>query len=135
MKRNVLAVLTAIVMLTTVACSGITISGQDAISQAAATIIARRIGAGFAAKNADLIAPASAFCDLVVTGQITDETVAAAKNYLEANIGNDPLLMQDLNDLLKLVRIGSTNQLDIDLIRSAAQGFKTGLAVQTGAQG
>lgn len=141
MKRNcliasIVCLSIAVILTFLIACSGITISGQDEISQAAATIIARRIGVGFAEKNADLRVPASVFCDLVITGEITDETVAIAKQYLEANLAHDPLLMADLNDLLKLVSLDTNGgQLDIGLIRAAAQGFKAGLQINMGVPG
>jgi len=140
MKRNCLiasliCISIAAILALCIGCSGITLSGQDELSRAAASIIARRIGAGFAEKNADLRVPASVFCDLVISGEITDETVAIARQYLEENIANDPLLMADLNDLLKLVRIDATGQLNTGLIRAAAQGFKAGLQINTGVRG
>jgi hypothetical protein len=135
MRRNLtnhlVLILAAILLLIGAAgCSGINID-DDATAQTAVVITARRVAVIFADKNPDLIVPATAFCEVIATGELTQASVDHMMAYLQVRLGDEPMLMADIKSLIELVKLKGTGEFDSGLVKAAAAGFASGLGMIT----
>ncbi|MBU0959808.1 MAG: hypothetical protein KKB31_07715 [Nanoarchaeota archaeon] len=111
-----------------IGCAGIQLKQE--VTDVIVTMAARRLAYELAKQDQSIIRPGIIICDtLMATEDLkkADEVTAYAIAKLSELIGNDPLLKQDLTDLLSLVEIKITGPPNLPKLKNAAAGFKTGL--------
>lgn len=92
-------------------------------------IAARRLAYEIAKNNPEIIIPGLAICDRLTAseGQEAIDLTAYATAELIKLVGDDPMLMADLSDLLSMIEIKPMGAIDIPKLKTAAVGFKQGL--------
>ena len=126
MKRLVVL---SIVVFMLAGCAGIQIK-QD-VADMVEIMAARRLAFELAKQDPGIIKPGIIICDSLIGSVDPDETeniTLYAIEKLTEYVGNDPLLKQDLTDLLNIIEIETPGgQIDIPKLKKIATGFKQGL--------
>ena len=140
MKR-MLFVLLCLVMLAISGCgtNGQPIVNDELVQDALIEVAARRLAYHVARKNPQIIEPGTAFVLAFQSpdGALVDigPLLAQGINYLDDEIGDDPLLKSDLETILKLLDIAIIDkdipltERQIHMVRVGAAAFGLGLQI------
>jgi hypothetical protein len=125
--KKLLLILTGVILLTGCATFDLNDSQEVAIE-----IVARRIAYHVSLNNPDIIEPGIQYCNKALRvndGPILVSMIQTGISYLEPKLADDPLLVQDLASLLKLINLDideATGSFDIGQLHFIVRAFQAG---------
>lgn len=133
MKIVKVGIVLAILAAFMAGCAGVTINTTEDTNEILTEGIARRVSYHVALEYPEMIKPGLAVCEGVLGSDIDsdpNEAVAQVVMYLSDKL-NDPLLKDDLNDLMRLmqfqVAMEEEDAAKLRYVMAAARGIKRGL--------